>query len=135
MGKGDGVQLVRLSKAISSRRWPALSLDSVMADFIMDAAIMLLHPPIEIHTRSVLFQQISRCECALGDALEWHLLVGKTPAGSTAALSSANRTVASKSNGELFTDTVQYNNGDNPTSSTPPLWNIPPRTKGTGLQQ
>jgi len=53
-------------------------------------------------------------EHALGDA--W---VGKTPVGSAAALLSANRAVArSESDGELFTDTVQFNNGDNPTSST-----------------
>jgi hypothetical protein len=81
-------------------------------------------------------REIGRCERALGDALEWRLWVGKTPAGSPAASSSANRAVVrSKSDGELFSSTAQYDNGDNPAFSTPPLRNIPPRTQGTGLRR
>jgi PHO85 cyclin-5 len=83
--------------------------------------------------------EIGRCEGTLWDALEWCLWVGKTLADSLVAMSSVNCTVVrstSKSDGELFiSTTIQCDHGDIPRFSTLPLWNIPPGSKGAGLQQ
>jgi hypothetical protein len=55
--------------------------------------------------------EIGCCECALGDALEWCLWVGKIPAGSLVIAPASNRAVArSKGDGELFTSSVQNEN-------------------------
>lgn len=64
-------------------------------------------------------REIGRCERALGDALEWRLWVGKTPAGcQTSASSSSDRAVVrSKSDGELFSG--QNESGDITGYSTP----------------
>ena len=49
-------------------------------------------------------RKIGRCERGLGDALEWRLWVGKTPAGSSASSPTSNRAVVgSQSDGQLFT--------------------------------
>jgi hypothetical protein len=45
--------------------------------------------------------EIKHCECPLGDALEWHLWVGKTPAGCPSP-SSNHPVVRSKSDRELI---------------------------------
>jgi hypothetical protein len=64
-----------------------------------------------------------------GDALKWRLWVGKTPAGTPAALSSAICTVVrSKSEEELFVSTAQHDNMNMPGF-------IPSRSKGAGLRR
>jgi hypothetical protein len=81
-------------------------------------------------------REIGRCERALGDALEWRLWVGKTPAGGPATTSSANRTVVrSKSDGELFMSSSQNENHSMAGFSTPPPRNSPPNSKGAGLRR
>ena len=47
-------------------------------------------------------REIGRCERALGEALEWRLWVGKSPAGPTTSAPSHRPVVRSKSDGELF---------------------------------
>ena len=46
-------------------------------------------------------REIGRCERALGEALEWRLWVGKSPAGATTSAPSHRPVVRSKSDGEL----------------------------------
>jgi hypothetical protein len=76
-------------------------------------------------------REIGRCERALGDALEWRLWVGKSPAA--AASSSPNRAVVrSRSDGELFMSSSQ---GNNPGFSTPPSRHLSPNSKGAGLRR
>ena len=97
MGKGDGVELDLSGKIVNGQHCHLTQLWKLAIH--MDATVMLLHPRIEIHARSVLFQQIGHCECTLGDALKWHLSVDKTPTRSAAASLSANCTVPARVTG------------------------------------
>jgi hypothetical protein len=80
--------------------------------------------------------EIGRCERALGDALEWRLWVGETPAGCLASSSSPNRAVVrSKSDGELFMSSSQAGLDITHSFSTPPARNSSPNSKGPGLRR
>jgi hypothetical protein len=80
-------------------------------------------------------REIGRCERALGDALEWRLWVGKTPAGCSPP--SSNRPVVrSKSDGELIANSGPSEARSHACFSTPP----PPRqlsrnSQGAGLRR
>ena len=81
-------------------------------------------------------REIGRCERALGDALEWRLWVGKSPAGSSAISPTSNRAVVrSKSDGALFTSSVQNEKGHVLGFSTPPPRNLSPNSRGAGLRR
>lgn len=77
-------------------------------------------------------REIGRCERALGDALEWRLWVGKTPAAPVVSSASSNRAVVrSKSDGELLAGR-SHNESQGVAEFSPPL---PAYAGGAGLKR